>query len=56
MVQTLEKKTDLKKKEKKKVEQRRWDKGGVLYRIVDAWVVREEELKELKKMRWHLWH
>ena len=47
MVRTLEKKTDLKKK--KKVEWRRWDEGGVLYRFADAWVVWEEEWKELKK-------
>ena len=47
MVRTLEKKTDLKKK-KKKVEWRRWDEG-VLYRFADAWVVWEEEWKELKK-------
>ena len=43
----------------KKVERRRWDEGGVLYRFANAWVVWEEgwkELKKKKKMRWHLWH
>ena len=49
MVQMLEKKTDLKKKKKSWAKKMRW--RGVLYRFANAWVVWEEEWKELKKKK-----
>ena len=53
MVQTLEKKTDFKKKkEKKKKSLSKEDETKEeCYRFADAWVVWEEEWKELKKKK-----
>ena len=53
MVQTLEKKTDLKKKKEKKKRLSKEDETKEeCYRFADAWVVWEEEWKELKKKKW----
>ena len=43
--------THTQKQKQKKVERRRWDEGGVLYRVANAWVVWEEGWKELKKKK-----
>ena len=51
MVQTLEKKTDFKKKKEKKKKRlsKEDETKEECYRFADAWVVWEEEWKELKK-------